>query len=88
CFSPERLKPHSLSSAHTYRLLVFKEHCAENLLRELSAFACFLARRHSTGGELCRLIFVSSSVFFQKSYRVRFTAVICDPASLTDAHAA
>ncbi|WP_222946819.1 hypothetical protein, partial [Caballeronia sp. EK] len=35
CPSPERLKPHSLSSAHTYRLLVFKEHIARALPPQL-----------------------------------------------------
>ncbi|WP_222946572.1 hypothetical protein, partial [Caballeronia sp. EK] len=33
--SPKRLKPHSLSSAHTYRLLVFKEHIARPLPLQL-----------------------------------------------------
>ncbi|WP_321801014.1 hypothetical protein, partial [Caballeronia sp. J97] len=34
------------------------------------AFACFLARRHSTGGELCGAISPPSSAFFKKINRV------------------
>ncbi|WP_208606619.1 hypothetical protein, partial [Caballeronia temeraria] len=47
-------RPHSLSSAHTYRLLVFKEHCAENLLRYSLAFLRAVIQREANYAVLFR----------------------------------
>ncbi|WP_235012384.1 hypothetical protein, partial [Caballeronia catudaia] len=67
CSSLERLKPHSPSSAHTYRLLVFKEHCAMNLLRCLLAFLRAVIQREANYAGLFRCRQAPFSKKFRKS---------------------